>query len=114
MSVAAIPSAVVRHFAHATATDLAAWGVVLVLVVGSATVVWAFVRFGGWDAPDAGSEDSGGGGGCSRRRPPGTPPQGGPVWWPEFERQFAEYVAEADRGNAGLLEIGDRGAEVRI
>ncbi len=111
MSVAAILPALVQHFAQTTATDLAAWGAVLVLVVGSATVVWAFVRFGGWDAPDPGPEDSGGDGGSSRRRPPGTPPQGGPVWWPEFERQFAEYVAAADRGNTGLLEIGDRGAK---
>ena len=37
--------------------------------------------------------DSGSGGGGGRRRP-GRPPRpgGDPVWWPEFERQFAAYV----------------------
>ena len=37
--------------------------------------------------------DSGSGGGGGPRRPkPAPQPGGDPVWWPEFERQFAAYV----------------------
>ena len=37
--------------------------------------------------------DSGSGGGAGPRRPERPPsPGGGPVWWPEFERQFAAHV----------------------
>jgi len=37
--------------------------------------------------------DSGSGGGGGRRRPTPPPQPGGdPVWWPEFERQFAAHV----------------------
>ena len=47
------------------------------------------------EGPDDSEPDSDdGGGGNKRREPPG--PQGGgggePPWWPEFERDFAEYV----------------------
>jgi hypothetical protein len=41
---------------------------------------------------DSGSDD--GGGNLPRRDLPPEPSGGGdPVWWPEFERAFAEYVA---------------------
>ena len=39
------------------------------------------------------TDDSDGGGGLSTRRPPRRPPPVGPVDWPDFERQFAAYVA---------------------
>lgn len=47
----------------------------------------------------------GGGGPGGRPGPDGRPgpgggslePEGGPVWWPEFERQFAAYVDRARR-----------------
>ena len=45
---------------------------------------------------DADGDDPGSGGddpGWGRDRGPRTPPPEGPVCWPEFERQFAEYVA---------------------
>jgi hypothetical protein len=41
-----------------------------------------------------------GGGGPPRRRPDAPQNGGGggaPSWWPEFERQFALYVAERER-----------------
>lgn len=44
---------------------------------------------------DEGDGDDGGGGGGRRRKPPPPvgPRDGDPVWWPEFEREFAAYVA---------------------
>jgi hypothetical protein len=47
------------------------------------------------DRRDGGEGDSGpgGGGGPGRGGPDHPGPGGGdPTWWPEFERQFAEYV----------------------
>jgi hypothetical protein len=45
-------------------------------------------------------QGGGGGGGGSDRlpRPPLTPPGAGePDWWPQFERDFARYVASRER-----------------
>ena len=46
----------------------------------------------------SGGDDDHGDGGGGRRRPPPAPsrPGGDPVWWPEFEREFAAY-AERER-----------------
>jgi hypothetical protein len=44
---------------------------------------------GDGDDPGSGGDDPGWG----RDRGPRTPPPEGPVCWPEFERQFADYVA---------------------
>jgi hypothetical protein len=55
------------------------------------------------------SDDGGGGGGSVRRGPPrprepSSP--GEPPWWPEFERELAEYIA----GRHGArLPAGPRG-----
>jgi hypothetical protein len=59
-------------------------------------------RAGGSDGDDPGSD----GGGPGRRRSPAPrrPPPDDPVCWPEFERQFAEYVAE--RRQAPITRIG--------
>ena len=47
---------------------------------------------------DAGSDEDGGGGGSDRRQPRRPAPRGGgPAWWPEFERQLAEYQMQRDR-----------------
>ena len=49
---------------------------------------------------DGADGDSGPGGGG----PGGPSPEGGePVWWPEFERQFADYVTSTTRAPARLL-----------
>ena len=43
---------------------------------------------------DSSGEEPGGGGGGSGKRPPeGPSPSDEPAWWPEFERDFATYVA---------------------
>ena len=99
MSVAAIE--LVRaaspriHGATATAgweTGLAV-AVATLLVVGALTIAALVLphrrgQAGGEDA------DSGPGGGGPGRQGPDGPrgPEGDPVWWPEFERQFAAYV----------------------
>jgi hypothetical protein len=53
------------------------------------------------DRSDGGDGDSGpggGGGGPGGRGPDGPESPGGdPVWWPEFERQFADYVTSSSR-----------------
>jgi hypothetical protein len=46
------------------------------------------------------TDGSDGGGGLSARRSPRRPPPVGPVSWPEFERQFAEYVARRPERSA--------------
>jgi hypothetical protein len=60
----------------------------LQLVVG--LILWRVFRYGGPDDDDPGR--GGDGPGWGRRRPRKPPPDQ-PVCWPEFERQFAEYVA---------------------
>jgi hypothetical protein len=50
---------------------------------------------------DADGDDPGSGGddpGWGRDRGPRTPPPEGLVSWPEFERQFADYVAASSQG----------------
>jgi hypothetical protein len=42
------------------------------------------------DFPDSDGPDPGFGGGGE---PPSPPPPSTPCWWPEFEREFASYVA---------------------
>ena len=50
------------------------------------------------DGRDGDSGPGGGGRGPGGGRPDGPHPAGGdPVWWPEFERQFADYVTSTIR-----------------
>jgi len=59
----------------------------------AALLVWLCARAKP-DDPDGADPGSDGGSRWPRRRPPRRPPPpGGPVSWPEFERQFAAYVA---------------------
>jgi len=73
------------------------------LMVGG-MVIWWLIRRSDSDEQDGGS---GGGGGLRRGHDkPRTPPPAGPVCWPEFERQFADYVAQRapareDAGHTG-------------
>jgi hypothetical protein len=78
-------------------TAIGAGSCVLLLLL----VVW-LGGDGGRPGPDDGDPGSDGGGGGGRRRPP-PPPPGGPVTWAEFERQFAEFVAERAGGRAEEL-----------
>jgi hypothetical protein len=53
--------------------------------------------------------DSGSGGGGGPRRP--TPPQqpgGDPVWWPEFERQFAAHVRSLSQEGSTVTVVVSR------
>ncbi len=59
------------------------------------------------DSGSGGDERGGGGGGIGPPRP-GKPPPATPGWWPEFERDFAAYVAAHDR-----LATPSRGGEHR-
>ncbi len=45
------------------------------------------------EGPDDSDDGGGGGGGGRGPSAPRRPPPAGPVWWPEFERQFADHVA---------------------
>jgi hypothetical protein len=51
--------------------------------------------------------DSGSGGGGGRRRPTPPPQPGGdPVWWPEFEREFAAYVrSRSQKGSTVTVAV---------
>jgi hypothetical protein len=62
----------------------------------------AILVFGGVGSGGTpGGDDSGGGGGGSVRDPDPPRPGGGvggdPDWWPDFEREFAAYVATRER-----------------
>ena len=63
-----------------------------VLLVGS---LMALLVFAFWWLLHEGPGDDGGGGGGGEGRPPDPPrpSSDGPAWWPEFEREFAAYVA---------------------
>ena len=73
--------------------------VVLAVIAGlelALLIACARVGRSGPEDDDPGSDDDGPGWGDPQPR---TPPPDAPVCWPEFERQFAEYVAaQAGRG----------------
>lgn len=75
-------------------------GVVIVVSIAVTTAtlhLWTQEGDGGNRGP---GRPSGHGGGGPRGRRPDAPQHGGdssaPNWWPEFERQFASYVAERE------------------
>lgn len=73
-------------------------GFVLLACVG-AGVWFAVCAARDWRTRDATDHDEGdtddGGGGQDRKPPPPVGPSDGvPVWWPEFEREFAAYVTD--------------------
>lgn len=61
------------------------------------------------DEPGPDADDRGGG---NIRRPDPSSPKGGgdPLWWPEFEREFASYVASQSVAETGAAA---RPAELR-
>jgi hypothetical protein len=82
---------------------------VLACVLFAVCVVWLFAAGPGpHDRPDG--EDNRGSGPGGGGRGPGGPPSSGPdgrtspgdepAWWPEFEREFAAYVAARTAGVA--------------
>jgi hypothetical protein len=89
----------------ATAWVPAAVGVgVTVLVL---LAIWLRYARSARDGPDEadGSDDEGG---LRVGLPPRRPPPAGPVCWPEFEREFAEYVARRhERSPAGARTGAD-------
>ena len=64
---------------------------VVTLLAMPAFSVWFLWRHED-DGPDDSGPDGGGPGGGGGP-PPDPPPTPDPAWWPEFEREFAEYVA---------------------
>jgi hypothetical protein len=65
----------------------------MLVALGGLAVGFLATRTGHSPEDEGGDAGSGGGGGGPHR--PGRPPSpggGDPVWWPEFERQFAAYV----------------------
>lgn len=77
---------------------------VLILVPAGimlAALIAAARTSGGGHGPGHDDEQGSGGGGGSDRlpRPPLTPPGAGePAWWPQFERDLAEYVSRRREG----------------
>ena len=68
-----------------------AWGFV---IIGMSLLGMFLVLL--WLRHYEGPDDDGGGGGGRGGPPPDEPPPG-PPWWPEFEREFAAYAADAAR-----------------
>jgi hypothetical protein len=69
-------------------------------------VVLTRVRASGDDPGAEGGQGWGDGGVPTPPRGP-TDPDDGAAWWPEFERQFAEWVERTQRAEAG---VGTRGS----
>ena len=86
-------------------TALAVLGAIFALQFGVIVILRRIFRADTGDDDEPGSD----GGGPGRRRGPAPrrPPPDGPVCWPEFERQFSEYVAER-RGASARLPTGKR------
>jgi hypothetical protein len=90
--------------AEAGAILIASVVVVLIAFVLGVGLIVRLVLNSGGDDDDPGSD----GGGPGRRRPaPGRPPSAPPDWWPEFEREFADYVVAANSRKRGI-ETGGR------
>ncbi len=70
------------------------------LIAGVCLLVWSAHH---WQPRDDSDDDGGGGLHRDDPPPPITPPSGDPVWWPEFERQFAAYVAARAAAPAGRV-----------
>src|SRR5947209_14774419 len=77
---------------HSTSSGAATWvvGAAVVALLVAGVILWMLARPGGSDGTDPGR---GGGGGGTGGGPPDPSPRAGPAWWPEFEREFAAYVA---------------------
>jgi hypothetical protein len=78
---------------------------VFCVLIWPALAIWFLRRY---DEPDDTSEDDGGSGG----RAPEPPAPDGPVWWPEFERDFAAYVAAV--AGAGTTDPAPREGEREV
>jgi hypothetical protein len=86
---------------------------VAVVLVGFACItgwlVASTVRYRRLGGDDPGDGDGRHGGGSDRDpNPPDRSPDGGPAWWPEFERQFAEYVDSCASKRQRLTLTGSR------
>jgi hypothetical protein len=86
-------------------TGLAVLYVGFVVLCAILLLVVMFVR---WPGGPEDSQDSDHGPPEGPRRGPDPPPDPGgePALWPEFERQFAQYVAR--RARQGSSEVGSR------
>ena len=76
-------------------------------------IIWLRSEIAKRRGSDESDGSDGGGGGGSRRPPP--PPPAGPVSWPEFERQFPDYVRARSSASKGAGSRSSRatGAVVR-
>ncbi len=85
---------------------------VVVLVGFACITLWlaaSSVRQRRLDGDDPGDGDGRYGGGSDRDpNPPDRPPDGGPAWWPEFERQFAAHVDSCASKRQRLTLTGSR------
>jgi hypothetical protein len=110
MSPAVCAHNVYTHADQAASSDpwiiVAVGGCFLAIVVLGA---WLYGHEGSDDSGHEGPDDSGGHGG-SGGPPPQPPPPDGPTWWPEFEREFAAYVAGKDENDKRPVPVGPGGS----
>jgi hypothetical protein len=117
------PYAVVAHHCgptfHAGADQTASSSVWVMGGMGGCLL--AIAALSAWlykhhDRPDDSGGDDGprgpdGSGGPPPEPPPaGPPPPDGPAWWPEFEREFAAYVAGEPEHEERAARVGPRGS----
>jgi hypothetical protein len=67
--------------------------VIMLCIVCAVAVLVALARhFGRPDGPESPSDEDNGGGNKRPQRPSPSDSGGEPSWWPQFERDLADYV----------------------
>jgi hypothetical protein len=84
-----------RHGGHSS--GMGTLVIALLTVIGLTVLAAVALRHGGYRGSGPGEADGDDGGGSLPRVPPQRPPEPPdglePDWWPDFEREFAEYAA---------------------
>jgi hypothetical protein len=90
---------------------MSAGTIVVIGIYGFALLAIAIAVFRAGGGADGGPGNGGGGGGVPRRpqTPPAPPDAGDPPWWPQFEREFAAYLAAGARRD-GRADVPAAGA----
>lgn len=92
MVAVAVPAGSAARAGARGSSDLPVAVAFLLLMALGGLAVW-FLAPRAWRSQEDEDGDPGSGGGGGPRPPEQPPSPGGdPVWWPEFERQFAAYL----------------------
>jgi hypothetical protein len=98
-----------RAWTHGSSDSALATTFLLLIVLGGLAARFLWVTRRSKEDEDG---ESGSGGGGGPRRPGGPPnPGGDPVWWAEFERDFAAYVRAGSQEGSPTQRLHARAAD---